>query len=80
MMRSNTAIGNSMKFTAVVQGYSMIIFGEICDRENQTALNASFHGTICRPDLSAGRRRSANLACILTADECSIHGIENRSE
>ena len=38
------------------------------------------HGTICRPDLSARRRRSANLACILTADERPIDGNEDRSD
>ena len=31
-------------------------------------------------DLSARQRRSANLACILTADERPIHGNENRSD
>ena len=38
------------------------------------------NGTICRPDLSARRRRSSNLACILTSDERPIHGNENRSD
>ena len=40
---------------------------------------AGLHGTICQPDLLARRRRSANLACILTADERPIHGNEYRS-
>ena len=44
------------------------------------ALKAGLHGTICRPDLLARRRRSANLACTLTADERPIHGNENRSD
>ena len=30
--------------------------------------------------LSARRRRSANLACILTGDERPVHGNENRSD
>ena len=43
------------------------------------SVRLGLHNTICRPDLSAQRRRSANLAYILTANERSIHGNEIRS-
>ena len=39
-------------------------------------LKAGLHGTICPPDLSVQRLRSANLARILTADERPIHGMK----